>query len=94
MENSLPKAQTAMIMGILSIVLAFCCALIGLILGVVGLIMSNDDWNVAQHNLDDYADGSKLKTGRLLCKIGIGLNIAMMVLGVVLNLTGALANFQ
>ena len=67
--------QTGWILGVVGIVMALCCSLVGLICGIIGVVIANRAYSAG--NLD--ANGP-----RILCWIAIVLSIASMVLGFLL----------
>lgn len=85
-EQKLPNATAVLILGICSIVTC-CCYGLGILLGIVGLVISKKD--VALYNLNPtyYINYSNLKTGRILCIIGIILTAIYLLLIVWLVIT-------
>ena len=68
----LPNATAVLVLGIISIVGAFCYG-IGIILGIIGLVLANKDRKLIDANPDVYSQGSvsNLKAGRICSIIGI-----------------------
>ena len=70
-KKTLPNANTVLVLGILSIVIS--CG-IGLVLGIIGLIMSRDGKALYEQNPLEYKGWSNLNAGRIMSIIGICLN--------------------
>ncbi len=90
-QGPLPNAQTAFILGILSIFPGcFCC--LGFIFGIVGLIMSNNAITTYNANPQSYfeTDFKKAKNGRTMSIIGLVLTILGIVLQVFMNIGAVL----
>ena len=68
----LPNATTVLVLGIISIVGAFCYG-IGIILGIIGLVLANKDRKLIDANPDTFSQGSvsNLRAGRICSIIGI-----------------------
>ncbi len=68
----LPNATAALVLGIISIVGAFCYG-IGIILGIIGLVLANKDRKLIEANPDVFSPGSisNLRAGRICSIIGI-----------------------
>ena len=68
----LPNATTVLVLGIISIVGAFCYG-IGIILGIIGLVLSNKDKRLADTDPGLYSQTSisNLRAGRICSIIGI-----------------------
>lgn len=65
----LPNATAALVLGILSIV--FGCLFVGLILGIIGLVLSKKGKEVYRENPTGYSGYGALNAGRILSIIGI-----------------------
>jgi hypothetical protein len=68
-KKILPNSSTILVLGILSII-PFC-AIVGLILGIIGLAMSREPKLMYEKNPDAYIGYGNLNAGRILCIIGI-----------------------
>ena len=79
MNNKLPNATGVLILGIVSIVTCCCYGIVGLIAAIIGLVLSNKDLAVYNRNPGQYDNYNNLKTGRILCMIGIALNIVSII---------------
>ena len=68
----LPNATAALVLGIISIVGAFCYG-IGIILGIIGLVLTNKDKKLIDANPDTFSLSSvnNLRAGRICSIIGI-----------------------
>ena len=68
----LPNATAALVLGIISIVGAFCYG-IGIILGIIGLVLANKDRKLIEANPDVFSQGSisNLRAGRICSIVGI-----------------------
>lgn len=71
--SNLPNATAALVLGIISIVGAFCYGIIGVICGIIGLILANKDRKLYQANPELYATASysTLNAGRVCSIIGL-----------------------
>lgn len=78
-QQKLPNATTVLVLGIVSIVSCCCYGIIGLITGIVGLVLYKKDNALYQQNPELYSDYNNLKTGRILCIIGIALSALYLV---------------
>ncbi|VXB74482.1 conserved hypothetical protein [Flavobacterium sp. 9AF] len=80
MENQkLPNATAVLILGIFSILTCCCYGVIGLILGIVGLLISRKDLLMYKENPSLYVNYNNLNIGRILCIIGIALNVLYLI---------------
>jgi len=77
----LPNATAALVLGIISIVGAFCYG-IGIILGIIGLVLANKDKKLLEANPDVYSQGSvsNLKAGRICSIVGIVVGAVFLVI--------------
>ena len=75
MENQkLPNATAVLVLGIASIITCCCYGILGIILGIVGLVISKKDLVLYNENPTQYINYSNLNIGRILCIIGIVLS--------------------
>ena len=75
MENQkLPNATAVLVLGIASIITCCCYGILGIILGIVGLLISKKDLLLYKENPTQYINYSNLNIGRILCIIGIVLS--------------------
>ena len=70
-KRQLPNATAVLVLGILSLV--FWC-FIGLVLGIIGLVISKEGKLLYENNPKDFVGYGSLNAGRVLCIIGIILN--------------------
>ena len=80
----LPNATAALVLGIISIVSAFCYG-VGIIIGIIGLVLANKDKKLVEANPDVYSQGSvsNLKAGRICSIVGIVLSAIFLVIIVI-----------
>lgn len=78
-QQKLPNATTVLILGIVSIVTCCCYGVVGIIIGIIGLNLYKKDNLLYQQNPAIYTDYNNLKTGRILCIIGIILSILFII---------------
>ncbi len=71
--QNLPNATAALVLGILSIFLAFCYGIFGLICGIIGLVLANKDRKLYQYAPDLYSQASygQSNAGRICSIIGV-----------------------
>lgn len=75
MENQkLPNATAVLVLGILSIITCCCYGILGLILGIVGLVLTNKDLIVYNQAPEKFTNYQTLNIGKILCIIGIVLS--------------------
>ena len=70
-KRPLPNATAVLVLGILSLV--FWCFL-GLILGIIGLVISKEGKSLYDQYPNSYTGYGSLNAGRVLCIIGIVIN--------------------
>ncbi len=68
-KQQLPNASASLVLGILSIVTG--CVFIGLVLGIIGLVISSKDKKMYDQNPQAYDGYGSLNAGRILSIIGI-----------------------
>lgn len=79
MNQKLPNATGVLILGIVSIVTCCCYGIVGLIAAIIGLVLANKDLKAHNQNPGQYDNYGNLKTGRILCIIGIVLNVLSII---------------
>lgn len=84
----LPNAQTAFILGILSIVPGCMCSCLGIILGIVGIVLGSNALKEYDANPSVYseADYKNAKNGRTLSIVGIALTIIITILSFIFQI--------
>ena len=77
----LPNATTVLVLGIISIVGAFCYG-IGIILGIIGLVLANKDRRMVDADPGVYSQSSisNLRAGRICSIIGIVVGALFLIL--------------
>jgi len=79
----LPNATASLVLGILSIVMFWCCyGVIGLILGIIGLILGNKAVALYKQSPDMYSEASfkNANAGRICSIIGLALCAMIVIL--------------
>jgi len=84
-QSNLPNATAALVLGIISIVGAFCYGIVGVICGIIGLVLANKDRKLYQATPELYTPSSysSLNAGRTCSIIGLilgGLFMLLMIL--------------
>jgi hypothetical protein len=82
--SNLPNATAALVLGIISIVLAFCYGFFGVVCGIIGLVLANKDRKLYQATPELYSASSysSLNAGRTCSIIGLilgGLILLIMI---------------
>jgi len=79
-KQKLPNSTAVLILGIVSIVTSCCCTvIIGAIPAIIGLVLAKKDMNLYNSNPDLYDNYNNLKTGRILCFVGIALGVVTLL---------------
>lgn len=82
-EQKLPNSTTVLILGILSIPLCCCYGVLSIILGGIGLYLAKKDTLLYETDTNAFAASyGTLKTGKILCIIGIVLGVLYIVMTV------------
>ena len=90
---NLPNATAALVLGIISIVGAFCYGIVGLICGIIGLVLANKDRKLYQAAPELYSASSfsTSNAGRVCSIIGIVIgSLFLVILIIYLVIFGAL----
>lgn len=90
---NLPNATGALVLGIISIVGAFCYGIVGVICGIIGLILANKDRKLYQATPELYSQSSysSSNAGRICSIIGLILGgIFLLIMIVYFIFFGAL----
>jgi hypothetical protein len=82
MQQNLPNATSALVLGIISIVGAFCYGIVGLICGIIGLVLANKDKKLYVEAPELYTQSSfgTSNAGRTCAIIGIILSSLIVVI--------------
>ena len=88
----LPNAQTAFILGILSIVPGCMCGCLGVILGIIGLVLSSNATKEYNANPGRYleSDLKNAQNGKTLSIVGIVITVITMIFSIIMNVGSAL----
>ena len=79
-KEKLPYSQSALILGISSIVTACCCwGVIGIILGIIGLNNANKAIRIHEENPDSFDGVNNAQAGRTTAIIGIVIGLVSMI---------------
>jgi hypothetical protein len=84
MKQQLPGSTASLVCGILSICLCFIYGIPGLVLGIIGLVMSKKAITIHAANPSMYDGIANAKAGRVLSIIGTslsGLYVFLMLIG-------------
>lgn len=79
----LPNATATLVLGILSIVSCFCYGFLGVILGIIGLAISANSVRMYKESPDLYEGYGNLKSGRIMCIIGLILSSIVVIVWLV-----------
>lgn len=81
-QPNLPNATSALVLGIISILGAFCYGIVGLICGIIGLVLANKDKKLYQETPELYSPSSfgSSNAGRICSIIGIVLSSLIIVI--------------
>jgi Trk-type K+ transport system membrane component len=82
---NLPNATASLVLGIISIVLAFCYGIGGVICGIIGLVLANKDRKLYEANPESYSAQSRsnAKAGRICSLIGLILGALFFVIMII-----------
>ena len=86
-EQKLPNSTLVLVLGIISILGCCCYGIIGLVCGIVGLVLAKKDEALYLANPTLYTDFQTLKTGKILCYVGIVLSALTVIYMVILIMT-------
>ncbi|ASW76270.1 membrane protein [Chryseobacterium piperi] len=89
MNQKLPNATTVLVLGIVAILGSCCCnGIVGVICGLIGMNLYNKDNALYQKDPSLYIDYNNLKTGRILCIIGLVIGVLSLIYMVYVLSTG------
>ena len=79
---NLPNATASLVLGIISIVGAFCYGVVGVICGIIGLVLANKDRKLYQSSPELYSASSfsTSNAGRVCSIIGLILGALFLLL--------------
>lgn len=78
--QKLPNGTAVLVLGIVSIVMSCCCTVvIGGIPAIIGLVLAKKDLALYNSNPALYDNYNNLKTGRILCFIGLALGVITLL---------------
>ncbi len=82
---NLPNATASLVLGIISIVGAFCYGVVGVICGIIGLVLANKDRKLYQSSPELYSASSysTSNSGRICSIIGLvlgGIFLLIMII--------------
>jgi len=78
-RKQLPNAVTVLILGIMSIVAAFCYGFFGVVLGIIALVISKNDMRLHRENPGEYDGYPNLSAGRVCAIIGLSLGSLFLI---------------
>lgn len=93
-QQNLPNSTAVLVLGILSILGCCCYGIIGLILGIIGLVLSKKDIALYNANPNHYKGYSNLNTGKILCIIGIVLSAIALLINIYIYAVIGMDNYQ
>ena len=80
--SNLPNATATLVLGIISLIGAFCYGIVGVICGIIGLVLANKDRKLYQANPELYSSSSysTLNAGRVCSIIGLILGSLVVII--------------
>lgn len=83
-KQKLPHSQSALILGIISIITACCCnGLPGIVLGIIGMNEAKKAKRIHDENPDMYDGLNNANTGRITSIIGLVLGIILLIVSII-----------
>jgi hypothetical protein len=79
------KAGNIQLMGILSIVFAFCCGCVGIVLSIIVLVQAGGVTLALQQYGSPPELVNKVSTGKTCAIIGLAITVVVMAIGVIAN---------
>lgn len=92
-RKQLPNAVTVLILGIMSIVAAFCYGFFGVVLGIIALVISKNDMRLHRENPGEYDGYPNLSAGRVCAIIGLSLGALFLIFLAFIFVLAAIAEF-
>lgn len=74
-KQKLPNATAVIILGVLSIISCCCYGVVSMLLGGIGIYLAKKDAATYNENPELYSNYNNIKTGKILCIIGIVLGL-------------------
>lgn len=95
-QQNLPNATTVLVLGIISIIGAFCYGIVGLICGIIGLVLANKDRKLYRDSAELYSQASygTSNAGRICSIIGLIISALIIILVVIVLVFFGLASTQ
>lgn len=88
-KEKLPYSQSALILGISSIITACCCwGVIGVILGIIGLVNANKAISIHEDDPEIFDGINNAKTGKTTAITGIVIGVISMIWHIYIFSTG------
>jgi len=87
-KRTLPNAQAAFVLGILSIVPGCMCSCLGIILGIIGIVLGSNALKEYEANPSAYSDTDykNAKNGKTLSIVGLVLTVVISILSFVFQI--------
>jgi hypothetical protein len=82
-KRPLPNATTVLVLGIVSIVTAFCYGIIGIVCGIIALVLAKKDMQMYKENPEEFDGYSNLNAGRICAIVGLSLGCLMFLIFIV-----------
>lgn len=79
-KEKLPNATPVIILGVLSIITCCCYGIVSMLLGGIGIYLANKDTALYNKNPNAYTNFNNIKTGKVLCIIGIVLGVIYLIM--------------
>ena len=95
-KQLLPNSTAVLVLGIVSIVGVLCSqGILGIVLGVIGLVLSGTPMKLYKENPNLYTEGSvkNFKAGRICSIIGVSLGGAIFLFVILLVIFGLAGGF-
>jgi len=82
-QQRLPDEGSVFWMGLISIIMVFCCNIIGIILGILAMTKGNASIALFESRPGEFAPDSlsKVKNGRMMGILGLVLSVLSVVVG-------------
>lgn len=90
MKQTLPNSVATLVLGICSIV--FGCLYVGLVLGIIGLVISGNSMKLYRQNPENWDGYGMLNAGRVMSIIGVvlaGICLLWVIFALMIGAAGA-----